>query len=331
MKTCCISLNGAIAKTDYSHRASWVKMRMHQEGEEWDLQPKPETLKDYDRVIIYMGMEWKGVLNLFGGNESPLLEYARKLKDIDPNKVAWLDLHPDNVDQGILELEVYEQLERRIPEEDWSHIKKFNQIMVQPRFKNLVVGDSHAISQYRPGWNVNRNDFKTLHGALKDGLSSFLLSARPERLCLYFGNIDIRHHLNRQVNTVGSTIELATRYVEQVEALLNTHDQLEEVEIVWPLFLESEDRKLPKSGFYKGEPFSGTVQERSEIRKLFCDTLVALTVDNPKIKMYQWPITWLETFTPGDNSTMLLDQEYMERPRSVHLAWKYSRFMRGEE
>ena len=325
MKTCCISLNGAIAKTDYSHRASWVKMRMHQEGQEWDLQPKPETLKDYDHIIIYMGMEWKGVLNLFGGNESPLLEYARQLKHIDPGKVAWLDLHPSNVDQGILEMEVYEQLDRRIPEEDWSHIKKINTHRVQPRFKNLVIGDSHAISQYRPGWNVNRNDFKTLHGALKDGLSSFLVSARPERLCLYFGNIDIRHHLRRQVNPEGSARQLAKEYIEQAKLLLQSEDALQEIEIVYPLFVEGEERKLPKSGFYKGTAFYGSAYERSQIRKVFCDSMEEFAADEPKIKFYLWPIEWLR------DDAMLLDEEYMERPRSVHLAWKYSRFMRGEK
>ena len=54
---------------------------------------------------------------------------------------------------------------------------------------------------YRPDWVVNSVPFKTLNGALKTGFEEFIEDAAPintfNKVEMYFGNIDVRHHLCR--------------------------------------------------------------------------------------------------------------------------------------
>ena len=40
--------------------------------------------------------------------------------------------------------------------------------------RKIVIGDSHSICMYRPGWTVNSVPFKTLNGALKEGFDKFI-------------------------------------------------------------------------------------------------------------------------------------------------------------
>ena len=86
----------------------------------------------------------------------------------------------------------------------------------------LVIGDSHSICMYRPGWMVNSVPFKTLNGALNDGLQTYIDMAGTgfQKLECYFGNIDIRHHLCRvEGDPIQNTRDLAERYIKAVEAL----------------------------------------------------------------------------------------------------------------
>lgn len=331
MKKAVISLNGAISKSDYSHRSSWVKMRMHQEGEDWDFQPPVEDLDHYDEIIIYLGMEWKGALNLFGGEKSPLIDYARYLLKRNPATIKWLDINPGSYDDDNMYAvegfyQVAEGLQKRTGE-DFSGLLEINTVMKQPNYDKIVIGDSHAVSQYRPGWQVFRNDFKTLHGALQLGLYENLFKwFHPKELCFYFGNIDIRHHLMRMVDPEKATEDLVIAYVEMIKRIKARNPQLEKVEVVVPLPIESENRAIPKSGFYKGSPFFGTWAERNYIRNIFINVLEN-DLNDSFMKLYYWPKAFsLSSF----HNVPELNQEYMEKPRSVHLAWKYGRFMRGD-
>ena len=82
----------------------------------------------------------------------------------------------------------------------------------------LVLGDSHAVSAYKPGANISRNDGKTLYGILKEGMQNYIPEG-TKHLISYFGNIDIRHHLGRQKDPLFSTIKLAEDYIKHLEEL----------------------------------------------------------------------------------------------------------------
>jgi hypothetical protein len=178
----------------------------------------------------------------------------------------------------------------------------------------LCIGDSHAISMYRPGWNVTSVPYKTLYGAIKHGFEHFIPSYITDikTLEIYFGNIDIRHHLMRMDDPVISVRELVKSYIQECKKI---HDKYSCNIVIYELLpIESEIRKLPKTGYYKGTPFFGTRIDRDNIRKLFKDEL--LSYDIEYISMFEWVNKLTNDF--GE-----LDFEYMEKPKSVHLSRYY--------
>ena len=319
MKACIVSVNGSISDSEYSHRASWPRMRRLQllETKAYDVvdldPPNPE---EYDVVLHYAGMEWAGILNLFGGAVAKNAERLMTLARL-PQSSRLMSLDIDMPDFGALG-------KSRAPGDDtwatadWdalSAVCRKAPKVPQHCFPRLVIGDSHATSQYLPGSTIYRHDFKTLHGFLKDGLDG-LFCYVPKTVTWYFGNIDIRHHLCRMPDPKAATVALVTQYVAMAKATAETFG-LASWEIVAPLPIETESRRIPESGFYKGRPFWGTWAEREAIRNVFTDTLDQL-VPAAGGTVWKWP-DWFRLRT-GE-----LDQEYMERPGSVHLAWKYAR------
>lgn len=91
------------------------------------------------------------------------------------------------------------------------------------------------------------------------------------------------------------------------------------IELVTVLPIESEERKIPKSGFFKGTPFFGSREQRQELVKQFNDTLREMAVRN-SWTIFEWPEIW---YTMDGVQFM---SNYMERPRSVHLARKFYRW-----
>jgi hypothetical protein len=170
----------------------------------------------------------------------------------------------------------------------------------------VVAGDSHAICMYRPGWFVNSVPFKTLHGALKEGLQSFI-QPHHEIAEFYFGNIDVRHHLMRQANPEQATRDLANRYYEQLSQL-----DLAKVSAYELLPIENESRALPKTGYYKGTPFYGPWEHRETVRLIFKDEMKKLCA--------QGSVNFIEWTDYLKNDKGELDFEHMEKPKSVHLS-----------
>ena len=168
--------------------------------------------------------------------------------------------------------------------------------------KKLVVGDSHSICMYRPGWTVKSVPFKTLNGALVEGLESFIDIETEGPVEFYFGNIDIRHHVCRLEGGWQKNVkDLAERYVTEVKNL-SVPGRIYEL-----LPIENESRKIPQSGYYKGKPFYGTWDERNSARKLF----------NEIIHDSGYGIKWTNYLL---NSKGELDFDYMEKPKSIHLS-----------
>lgn len=331
MKTCVISPNGSIAKNMYSHRAAWVYMRQFQEaGTDWVMQPDYGTLHEYDMIIIYLGMEWKGNLNLFGGIEgSKTIQYLVEIEEKKlANKCRYLDLrHEHSYKDPRLSKKEREKLQpsylattlEERARKEFPEIRKIKAVMQQPISGNLVVGDSHALSQWQPGYTVYRNDFHTLHGTLQRGLHTMIDEAYPlENLRLCFGNIDIRHHLCRPESCTPE--ELAEKYVTQIMQLFPKYKDLRSVEIIEPLPIEDESRKIPSSGHYKGTAYYGSWEERNKIRNRFVRAIEHCleTMDTAGVILWKYPSYFY-------NSEGQLDFEFMERPRSVHVAWRYRR------
>jgi hypothetical protein len=141
---------------------------------------------------------------------------------------------------------------------------------------------------------------------LEIGLSNLHSVEGISEIEFYFGNIDIRHHLCRQDYPLVACFELVDRYVEQLTEFSN-----KKISVYEPLLIENESRKLPKSGYYKGQPFYGSWSERNDMREMFVGRL--------KDKLPSW-IELKEWTKALRNTKGELDFKYMEDRGSVHLA-----------
>ena len=271
----------------------------------------------YQTVALYHGNDWGGSLNLFGGLENYAnIEYIIALSNF--RGAVWslvIDM-PDY--HGML----YPRVEKAIKEGkkinrlwhdvNWAGLKDVQDraIIYDPnlakRYDKIAIGDSHAICMYRPGWMNVSTPFKTLHGAINMGFDKFIPEGEYKEIEVYFGNIDIRHHLMRMSDPVQSTKELAQKYIQEC---LRIKDLYKANVTIWEqLPIENESRVLPKTGYYKGVPFTGTQKERDNLRKIF------------KEELKRGPVPVFEWVDHMINEAGELDFEYMEKPKSVHLS-----------
>ena len=184
----------------------------------------------------------------------------------------------------------------------------------------VVMGDSHSFSAYRPPAIVLRKDGRTMSGILKKSIKGELRDSgmdydQVQQLTLYYGNIDVRHHLCRLADPIQEANDLVKRYEQEVLNLLRDG---KEVELVWLLPIEDESRKLPSTGYYQGTPFFGSRTQRQELVKVINDGLDRIG-QAYGLDVYRWPAHW---YTLGGLEVF----DIMERPRSVHLARKYYRW-----
>jgi hypothetical protein len=189
------------------------------------------------------------------------------------------------------------------------------------RSQQQILGDSHSFSIYRPGFNVTRYDGMTLHGILERGISNYVLPG-VRSLMVYFGNIDVRHHLMRQQDPIHAVHKLIDTYEKQ---LINL--DMDSITVSHVLPVENESRKIPKTGWYKKMPFFGTQEERAALSMCM----------NLRIDEMCRRNDWFVYKVPQNffNERKELKFEVMEKPQSVHISrefhfWDYERDMPNE-
>ena len=333
MKIAIDQVVGTVSPRPTSHKGGWaylwanqLKHYFNQLGE-GDIEIKvlhnEESWDGYDLIYLDHGMEFNGEsLNLFGGAQDEPAQRLGRLLSVDPISLVSLDrAMPDYGALGKGRLKACSDLWRNT---DWDGITAAcakMDFMTQESMANhigldhLALGDSHTFSMYKPGMAVCRNDGQTMYGALKKGLKTFIDPFGPQikKLTLYFGNIDIRHHLMRQENPEIALSNMLMEYEKQIKEL-----NMDYVELISALPIENESRKLPKTGFYKGTPFAGTWGQRTELVGQFNDILADICARNGW-DHYKHPEVYKNKF--GE-----LDFEVMEKPQSVHLARLYYRW-----
>jgi len=289
---------------------------------------------EFDDMFLYHGSDWNKLLNFYGGVSAfPYLSnvinvskfkgkvYSLGIQCPKYNTLLKRKLHLAEVKgTGVIQPGWYDV--------DVDNMGKMVESMEYVPFPHItdkvVIGDSHAICMYRPGWTVNSVKFKTLNGALTSGLSSFVEEIRPasevKYLECYFGNIDVRHHLCRlEGNHIHNARELATRYFNAAKELTIPNIALYEL-----LPIENESRKIPLMGFYKGKPFWGTWSERNAVRTEFNNTLEKLCDSHPSITFKKWTDYLI-------NAKGELDFAYMEKPQSIHLSREFYPYWTGQD
>ena len=309
--------------------------RSNVQGENAIDENKYQDFNEYDRLYIYHGNDRPAHskdLNFFGGVK--LFPHAYNIRNISKFKGEVYSVPYDMPDYASLLNNKLIKFKEKYPDftnktvrdfydTDIENLKKIQErsITINPvgPWDKLVAGDSHAICMYRPGWNVNSVPFKTLHGALEQGLETFITDPNVKHVEFYFGNIDIRHHVCRLENTYEVIDELVNRYIDQVSKMNYTSKAIYEL-----LPIENESRTLPKSGFYDGKPFWGSWQERTDARKYFNEQ-IKLKTKNTDIEFKEW-------ITPEFyNEKGEMDFKVMEKPKSVHISREYYPYWQGLE
>ena len=323
---------GSISAGARSHKAAWAYLRAHQlkiAGYDVKVLHKGESWDGYDLIFLYHGMEFQGSLNLFGGASDKTALMFKRLLDF---KGDFVSLDIPMPDYGEVCKRRLTKCEPEWANMDWdgvSELCKTIETMRTPLTSDhLVLGDSHAFSAYAPGAMVARMDCKTLHGVIQMNIPDLvelhlamweIPGAPLNTLTLYFGNIDIRHHLCRFAIELPHIVDdMMKEYERQI---LST--KIRNIELVELLPIENESRKLPKTGYYKGEPFHGTWEQRMAMRERL-NTLLKEMCDRNYWTFYQHPKEIV-------NEKGELDFAAMEAPRSVHLSPEYYRTNLKEE
>jgi hypothetical protein len=262
-----------------------------------DVNPPPSTWGNYDLLYICEGVNFvAGSFNVPGGPQ-PL--HTEKMKAIADFKG---ELRYSN---SIFDFNKFNQrlkIEATFPET--NRIAFYNTFLAHGlESRKGVIGDSHALSVWKPQHTLDFTAGRTLHGFLRRE-SAEEINSRFDEVTLYFGNIDLRFHLMRQENPQQATADLFNRYVDFAK-------QLKKATLVELLPVEHESRKIPGTGLYKKQPFFGTRSERMQLREIANEI-----INNSGLEVIQWPTEWID-----EDGTKMLD--ILEMKQSVHLRPKH--------
>lgn len=247
-----------------------------------DILSQNDNWEQYDELIIYHGVNFKkGSYNVIGGINDDVIQRCNKLYNYK-NKVSSLDGFQLN------DFSIKRKLN------NYNNHYTFLEIDL-PIKEKLLIGDSHSISVWKDeSYSINRIDGKTLYGFLKNPVLADHY---------YFGNIDVRFHLSRQLDPFKSTIDLVKMYIN--------HAKINNAKVTCLLPIEKEDRKIPTTGLYNKKPFFGSRSIRQSLVNIFNEELLS-----SGLEVHQWPENWYSDIDFYQN-------EVMEPKQSVHIRPKY--------
>lgn len=275
---------------------------------------KDSRIDEAEVLYLDNGVNFSGGMNLFGGVTDDIVVRINQMIN-HKGQLFSLDIPMPNY---------AEQLRKRIGQATCSKhltaslIDQFElklaaaKTLTQADLKlpTVTIGDSHSTAFAPMGSAVLRTNGQTLYGALKKNIISEQVDAlgySPERVCLVYGSIDIRHHIGRLKDPMAGLKGLCADYAKHVRMIQGEH--LCEVEVAAPVPVEHEERRIPQTGFYEGTAFSGSRADRLSWTMAFIDEM-----RGHGIKVVTAPDDWY-----------LMDGKqyadaFMELSSSVHIA-----------
>ena len=294
-----------IPKKETSHSYGWARTWAENLGATID-----HSNSRHDKVYLLHGANFGGSLNLFGGFNRHIKSQIDHL--LNSKEIISLDI--DCPDYG-------EMLKKRkdVKEaglEEWcdtisEKLKGATTLIASDlEHSTLAIGDSHTAAYSPENSSVVKRDGTTLFSQIRTDFEYIRSHIKPhhKKVVISLGNIDIRHHLcrvsvDKPMADIGDMIEKYAKFVKELEG------NGIEVEVATPWPIEFEGRKLPKTGYYKGQPFWGSWTARNDARKEFVEACI-----NNGLNMVQYPDEWLN-MDPKDYADNM-----MEKPQSVHLS-----------
>ena len=255
-----------------------------------------------DTAFVEHGVNYGGGLNLFGGWSD---EWEHRLSNLTKSKTVFsLDFPvPDYAEM------VAKRRDANCPGlvADLKAFQRRSQTLtsLDLGLDWVTIGDSHSPAWAPHGSMLVKENGKTLHGQLSQNLLRARATIEENKnirgVTLVYGNIDVRFHLLRIQGV--DWREMYREYKRQGDSLGV------EVEYAIPWPAEFEGRRLPKTGYYKGEPFYGSQAKRAKLVQdivNFCDEIGMNTVGYPD----SWRLEDPEQYA----------KDRMEKPGSVHLS-----------
>lgn len=307
----------------WSHKGAWpriIQSELRRLGFNAKILTKEDRWEDYSVIVLDHGMEYNGTFNLYGGANDELasrldqfLSYTGKIISYE---VPMPDVGKFVIDRSKSCTDRFRSLVEKAGElTEKSKAALFADAVTFTG--KLVIGDSHSLSVWRQGSEIRRYDGRTLHGAIKRGFESMIYGADQwDSLVLYFGNIDVRHHLCRQPNPKEAARDLLHAYVREIDKISHRVKSLDVIQVAELLPPEDESRRIPKTGYYNGQPFHGDRALRAELVQIFNQELAEIFQDTGTIHWGHLP----------RNPDGSLSFDAMERPQSVHVSPEFYQF-----
>ena len=310
MKIALIGISGKPSIALFSHNGGWtytIKSILKNTKGDVDIVTKPNDIHEYDAVCINEGLNYKkGSWNFFGGMQEYSLEILKHLNKYQGKVYCF---NEDICWESLIKRKEIRDIYKS--KDDFPEVVT---LYTDRKTDKIIIGDSHSVSIYKPGYSISRNDGATLFGSLKEGgiLRSFNFDDY-NNIVLYFGNIDVRFHIHRQ-GKFNALDKLIKDYCDFVNSLIKKgHDVI--VQGLLPI--EDESRKIPGTGLYKDNAYYGNRAERQSY------------VDYFNIVMYERSLYYGFNFRSWDLPKDGFDSpkfKCMESRQSVHLRPSYYLF-----
>ena len=250
MKIGLVGITNKPSTAKFSHNAGWTFVLKSISNSE--IVTNPLDIHKYDKLVLSGGINYKeNSWNFIGGVTDYTKQLLAELMDYQGELVSYNER---------IDLTYLSENRKELQSHNYAEVKLLRTDNVN---RKLIVGDSHSVSIYKPGWSINRFDGKTLNGFLNNPYA--YITGDPTDLTLYFGNIDSRFHIHR-FGGIPAVNDLIKRYTAFAGKLV---DQGKNVTLQCLIPAEDESRKLPGTGLYKGEAYFGTREERNGYINLF--------------------------------------------------------------
>ena len=284
-----------IAKKKNSHSFGWARTWSENLGVEIDF-----NNQIHSKVYLLHGANFGGSLNLFGGFDEELETSINNLLQAD--EIVSLDI--DMPDYGGMLKKRKDVVDKAWCDRVTAKLSTAKTLVSSDlSFEWLAVGDSHTAAYSRPNSAVVKQDGTTLFNQVESNfeyLRHHINKKQWKGVTISLGNIDVRHHFLR-VNSDWKAM------YDKLFEFGNSLGIEVEYSLPWPI--EFEDRKLPKTGYYKDKPFWGSQADRS---KLVND--IYKYMSERSVNIVKAPADWYNT-DPEQYA-----DEKMEKPKSVHLS-----------
>lgn len=282
-------------------------------------------LNKFDYIIFDLGAEFSGSLNLFGGLDEKVYQRLKEISTFTGRLFSWRNQLP-KVSEALKGRMENKSTCDAFKKESPDFLNKVQNVLDKTEvfdhaYKTdaLLIGDSHTPSVWGgPNWMIERRDGRTLDGMIKNNTIAKYLKLMPwvKHLHVHCSSIDVRHHWCRMEDSEQSAASAVINIVSQIH---DFDDQLETVTLNYTVGIENENRKLPKTGYFKGSAFYGSWAQRNMVRTIFNEVINEYTKDCPGWSKVEYP----PFFFNGSGQMM---EEYMEVPGSVHTSPEWYRY-----